>query len=299
MTIYDRSTGTCFTEQEYGGGLLRFLYGSVPGRILLRTVAAAPWFSRLRARYQKSSRSAKDVIPFAEQYGVDLTAWDGTHFRSFNDFFTRQLPEPFSPPEDPDVFPSVAEARLSLYAIEEDLTVPIKETVYTLAELTGDRGTGDGPDLSVFAGGTCLVFRLAVSDYHRYLYPDDGELVSSVHLPGQLHTVRPIAAKYRVYARNTRDVSVLKTDHFGTVLMAEVGAMLVGHIVNHPLPGARRFTALSEKGLFEFGGSTIVVLTGPDVRFDDDLWRETALGREVKVKPGEPLGKRLPDSDCK
>ena len=51
---------------------------------------------------------------------------------------------------------------------------------------------------------------------------------------------------------------MLHTDNFGDVVQAEVGAMMVGRIVNHDAAGEIRRGM--EKGMFEFGGSTIVLL---------------------------------------
>lgn len=53
---------------------------------------------------------------------------------------------------------------------------------------------------------------------------------------------------------------IIKTKEFGTILMMEVGAMMVGRITNHEaVPGY--VTRGEEKGYFEFGGSTIILLT--------------------------------------
>ena len=103
--------------------------------------------------------------------------------------------------------------------------------------------------------------------------------------------MRPVSERYRVYARNARSVSILDTDHFGPLLTVEVGAMLVGHIVEHPLPNIT-FDALQEKGYFEFGGSTVLLVTGPNVTIDTDLLEASARGDEVKVRLGEPVGRK-------
>ena len=118
-----------------------------------------------------------------------------------------------------------------------------------------------------------------------------GRLVRRYFIPGELHTVRPVSERYRVYARNARSVSILDTDHFGPLLTVEVGAMLVGHIVEHPLPNIT-FDALQEKGYFEFGGSTVLLVTGPNVTIDTDLLEASARGDEVKVRLGEPVGRK-------
>jgi Phosphatidylserine decarboxylase len=307
MAVIDRRTGLEIPESGFGGGALDFLYGNVFGRILLKYVAAAPWFSRWRGGRRDRPESKDDILPFLEENRIDLSdggfgpGWQADGFATFNEFFTRQrdygayyaalrehglLADPASEREE---LPAVADARLSVWPVGPDLAVPVKQSVYTLKELVGQRA--HDIDLTPFEGGHCLVFRLGVDDYHRYVFPDSGRLVRRYFIPGELHTVRPVSERYRVYARNARSVSILDTDHFGPLLTVEVGAMLVGHIVEHPLPNIT-FDALQEKGYFEFGGSTVLLVTGPNVTIDTDLLEASARGDEVKVRLGEPVGRK-------
>ena len=70
----------------------------------------------------------------------------------------------------------------------------------------------------------------------------------------------------------------------------EVGAMLVGRIVNYH--GERAVKRGEEKGMFEFGGSTIVMLFEKDrIEIDSDILRNSANGDETIVKYGEKIGK--------
>lgn len=307
MAVIDRRTGLEIPESGFGGGALDFLYGNVFGRILLKYVAAAPWFSRWRGGRRDRPESKDDILPFLEENRIDLSdggfgpGWQADGFATFNEFFTRQrdygayyaalrehglLADPASERAE---LPAVADARLSVWPVGPDLAVPVKQSVYTLKELVGQRA--HDIDLTPFEGGHCLVFRLGVDDYHRYVFPDSGRLVRRYFIPGELHTVRPVSERYRVYARNARSVSILDTDHFGPLLTVEVGAMLVGHIVEHPLPNIT-FDALQEKGYFEFGGSTVLLVTGPNVTIDTDLLDASARGDEVKVRLGEPVGRK-------
>ena len=307
MAVIDRRTGLEIPESGFGGGALDFLYGNVFGRILLKYVAAAPWFSRWRGGRRDRPESKDDILPFLEENRIDLSdggfgpGWQADGFATFNEFFTRQrdygayyaalrehglLADPAS---ERGELPAVADARLSVWPVGPDLAVPVKQFVYTLKELVGQRA--HDIDLTPFEGGHCLVFRLGVDDYHRYVFPDSGRLVRRYFISGELHTVRPVSERYRVYARNARSVSILDTDHFGPLLTVEVGAMLVGHIVEHPLPNIT-FDALQEKGYFEFGGSTVLLVTGPNVTIDTDLLEASARGDEVKVRLGEPVGRK-------
>ena len=80
---------------------------------------------------------------------------------------------------------------------------------------------------------------------------------------------------------------------FGIITQVEIGALLVGKIVNH---NTHMFSRLEEKGYFEFGGSTIVLLLQHGkVRMDSDLIENSENGYETIVRMGERIGKcKLP-----
>ena len=90
--------------------------------------------------------------------------------------------------------------------------------------------------------------------------------------------------------QNTRTVTMLHTENFGTMLQIEVGAMFVGKIVNHP--HGKCVARGIEKGYFEFGGSTILLLVPQDIAIDSDILEKTREGVETKVTLGEKIGKR-------
>ena len=135
-----------------------------------------------------------------------------------------------------------------------------------------------------------MIFRLEVNDYHRYCYIDSGVKSRNYRIDGELHTVNPIAlGHYNIYKRNSREWTVLRTENFGDVTQIEVGAMFVGRIVNHHEKS--RIRRGEEKGFFEFGGSTIVLLTERDrVEIDPDIMQNSADGFETVVKCGEKIG---------
>lgn len=134
-----------------------------------------------------------------------------------------------------------------------------------------------------------MIFRLEVDDYHRYCYIDSGTKTENTFINGELHTVNPIALEhYNIYKRNCREYTVLHTENFGDVVQVEVGAMMVGRIVNRH--GAAEVVRGEEKGKFEFGGSTIVLLVQEDmIRIDDDILRNSAENIETVVKYGEKV----------
>ena len=76
------------------------------------------------------------------------------------------------------------------------------------------------------------------------------------------------------------------------VVQVEVGAMMVGRICNHH--SEYRFNRGEEKGMFQFGGSTIVLIFEENsVVPDEDILANTASGYETVVKYGEKIGKKM------
>ena len=280
MTVADRRTGALVTEPQFGDTGLRLLYGW-PGLLpLVNAVFAQRWFSSLLAWPATWRRSADRIPAFVAAHGVSLDDTEPRTYASFADFFTRAF-RPGARPVDPDLRRLIApaDARLLVYPVTERLTVQAKGFTYTVADLLGR------PVLAGDAPAWCLVFRLTVSDVHRYCFMDDCTVRDTVSVPGKLHTVGPWSAgRVRVLAENHRVVTRLTTRGFGDMTVIEVGAMLVGRIVNHPVREARRG---QEKGFFAYGGSTIVVLTTAVPDADIVVW--SARGIETRVRQGEGI----------
>lgn len=163
----------------------------------------------------------------------------------------------------------------------------IKDISYSIEELTQSDKLAE-----VFAGGQLLVFRLAVDDYHRYCYVDNGDKSQNYRIRGAFHTVNPAACEnVPVYKENERVISMLKSENFGLVMMMEVGAMMVGRIINYDGPSYVEKGA--EKGMFQFGGSTVVLAFRRDaVEIDRDILLNSQQGIETKVRYGEKIGLR-------
>ena len=105
-----------------------------------------------------------------------------------------------------------------------------------------------------------------------------------------LHTVNPVANDhYPIYKENSREYSILHSEHLSDVLMMEVGALLVGKIVNHH--NRARVMRGEEKGYFQFGGSTVVLLLQEGrARIDDDILENSRENIETIVRMGERIG---------
>jgi phosphatidylserine decarboxylase len=133
---------------------------------------------------------------------------------------------------------------------------------------------------------------LRVYDYHRFYFIDDGRLKSSKRIRGFLDSVNTNVTGKFTLSSNYREVSILQTVNFDDIVFAEVGAMLVGAV--RQTNSSMSFKRGEEKGYFEFGGSTIVLLLKKGiVEIDEDILKMSVRGIEVKVKVGERIGKKL------
>ena len=266
------------------GAALRFLYHTRLGRLLLKPLCARP-LSRLCGRFLDSTLSKPLIAPFVRKNGIRLEDFFSDNFRCFNDCFSRRIRPELRPVDpSPDALVAPCDGLLSVYPIQKDTVIPAKQSMYTINDLLG----GD-PAAARFEGGTCLVFRLCVNHYHRYCYPDGGRPLRRGFIPGELHTVRPIALEQLpVFVRNCREYALLETDHLGTVAQIEVGAMLVGKIANHPAP--ERFERGDEKGMFLYGGSTVILLIEPGrIHIPKEAFVLSAEEREIPVCMGERI----------
>lgn len=282
--IADRN-GNITEENSVQDRFLAWMYGHMSGRILLRPLVC-PAFSRVGGRLLNTRLSALFIRLFIRAGSIDMSQYEKRKYLSYNDFFTRKLlPGARKVSDAPDSFISPCDSRLSVYEISDTCAVDIKYTRYSVASLLRDRKLAEE-----YAGGYIWVFRLCVDDYHRYIYVDNGTISQSHHIAGVLHTVNPAANDiYPIYKENTREYSLLESEHFGTILQMEVGALLVGKIQNHCLSGSVKRG--QEKGNFAFGGSTIILMTKKDaVCPDADILHNSARGIETRVLLGEQIG---------
>lgn len=267
--------------------ILRFLYKSKAGRALLN-ILIKPEISKAAGYFMDSVLSVPLIRPFIKLNHIDMSDYVKCSYNSFNEFFTRRIKEgrrSFSK-EKYDLC-SPCDSKLSVYRITDDAEFMIKDTHYNMKSLTGSSKLTE-----YFKDGYLCVFRLSVDDYHRYAYIDNGKKTKNYHIQGFFHTVNPVAGEeFPVYKENTREFSLLKSENFGRVLMMEVGAMLVGRIVNND--GETYVSRGQEKGRFEYGGSTVILaFEKAMIDIDEEILNNTKWGFETRVRMGECIGKR-------
>lgn len=266
--------------------LLEFIYGHTMTRMMIKPFLASG-ISDIVGKILNSKVSRVLISPFIKKNKIDMSVYEEKNYVSYNDFFTRKIKkEKRLIDEREEVLISPCDGKVLICPIEKNGLFLIKQTQYTIKTLLRDEKLAER-----FYGGNAYIIRLTVDDYHRYCYVADGVKSPQRKIKGVFHTVNPIANDYvPVYKMNTREYCLLKTEQFGTVLMMEVGALLVGKIQNQE-QGAAKVLRGEEKGRFEFGGSTIVLLTEPQkVRPDEILIKNSEQGWETLVKLGEKLG---------
>jgi phosphatidylserine decarboxylase len=265
--------------------LLKRLYGNAFGRMLLKLLTR-PFLSRIVGWFLSTRLSCGFIKRFVRKHNIDMTQFEPVEYRSYNEFFSRKIrPEVRPVDTDPKHLISPCDSKLTALPITPDSVLTLKNTDYTVSSLLHSDALAKD-----YVGGYALIFRLTVDDYHRYCYVADGQKEANIFIRGVLHTVNPIANDYYpIYKENSREYSILHTREFDDIVMMEVGALLVGKIVNHHQQA--QVLRGQEKGFFQFGGSTVVLLfKAGAIAPDADILKNSAEGAETIVRYGEKVG---------
>lgn len=296
IVYVDRMTGQKQVEKIYKGKALNLLYGDGwLGRLIrplfLSLFSKSPFFSILYGKLQKRGSSVKKIVPFIKKFNVDSSEFllPISAFTSFNDFFVRKLKievRPIAPCKDAVVMP--ADGRYFFYQdISQCDGFVVKGKKFNLADLLKD------PALAAqYEGGSMVIARLCPSDYHRFHFPCDCIPAATRLINGWYYSVNPIAIRknLEIFTQNKRTVCELKTDNFGKILYLEIGATSVGSIRETYIPDTFQPKG-AEKGYFEFGGSSLILLFAKgSIHFDDDLLQATEAGYEIRCLMGQRMG---------
>ena len=288
--IWNRARASLETEEVYGGSAMKLFYDSRLGRIFLDQLLTKPWLSKAYGSLQSSSISRCKIAPFIKQFGIDMNEFEDRPFQDFNDFFTRKFrPGARNFSQDLTKMPAFCEGRyLALPRLSREGNIPVKG--FRLETPTLFNGSSWE---NTFLGGSGFIARLCPVDYHRYHFPDSGRKRESFRAHGPLHSVNPMALEARPEAlfTNERQITILETDNFGKLAYIEVGALMVGKIVESHR--AEQFQRGDEKGYFLFGASTVILLAEPGrIQIDQEILDKSAQGIETLVKLGEPIARK-------
>ncbi|XP_057803944.1 phosphatidylserine decarboxylase proenzyme 3-like isoform X3 [Salvia miltiorrhiza] len=252
--------------------------------------------SEKQGRKMDSPESAKDIEKFIclfkDQINLSEIKYPLEHFKTFNEFFIRELKpgaRPITNAERDDVAVSAADSRLMAFETAEDsMRFWIKGRKFSVQGLLGTEVCSDA-----FSDGTLVIFRLAPQDYHHFHFPVSGTIEKFVEIPGCLYTVNPIAvnSKYcNVFTENKRVVSTISTKEFGKVAFVAIGATMVGSI-NFTKKEGDYVKKGDEFGYFSFGGSTVICVFEKDtIKIDNDLLENSSRHLETLVSVGMQLG---------
>ncbi|MCJ8347111.1 phosphatidylserine decarboxylase [bacterium] len=290
----NRENSKLTQEVVLGEEALRFCYESSLGQFLLENFIKYPIVSKLYGLYQDTQMSSHKIPAFIQTLGIDesITEKPTCDYKTFNEYFSRKLKKSARPlVEDENVLCMPGDGRLTLFPKLSDKRVfSIKGNSFSLKDFLQSERLADQYD-----DGAMVILRLCPADYHRFHFPCDGEIGSSKRIQGVLYSVNPLAIEKipDLFAQNERQFSCLKSNLFGDILMGEVGATMVGKIVQNYKANSM-IKKGDEKGYFVFGGSTIVMLFEKDrIQFCDDLLQYNTMGHETLVKMGTALGKSL------
>ncbi|MFA9388482.1 MAG: phosphatidylserine decarboxylase [Prolixibacteraceae bacterium] len=289
IQYYERDSRRIKKEKVAGERWLKWLYYNPIGEASLWAFAKRKLVSSIYGNRMDRTSSAKKIPAFIEDFDVDMSEAQKQEFSNFNDFFTRKLTADARPIDTSAIsVVSPAEGKILAYADIRNSDFIIKGYRFDVATFL------DNPELAQkYHDGALLVIRLAPFDYHRFHFPISGNISQSKKIDGDYYSVNPFALrkKAEIFCLNKREYTILSNSLFGDVVMAEVGATMVGSI--EQTFNQSTVNKGEEKGYFKFGGSTVVLLFEKNkIRIDEDLLINTAQGYETTVKIGERIGEQ-------
>ena len=287
IQYYERESGLLKTEKIAGEKWLVWLYNNPIGEATLWTFAKRKLVSSIYGKMMDRTSSAKKIQPFIEDFDIDMSGVQEQEFKNFNDFFTRKLKDNVRPIDTSfNTVVSPADGKILAYANISNSDFIIKGFRFNVSSFLGN------PVLAQkYNDGAVLIIRLAPTDYHRFHFPVSGNLIPNKKIDGDYYSVNPFALrkKAEIFCLNKREYTIISNPLFGDVIIAEVGATMVGSIIQ--TYKGRTVKKGEEKGYFKFGGSTVVLLFEKSkICVDKDILINTANGYETTVKMGERIG---------
>ncbi|KPK32626.1 MAG: hypothetical protein AMS24_03650 [Chlamydiae bacterium SM23_39] len=293
IIIFNRKTKKLEKEKIYGKKVLLFLYKkNIFSKFFLYLISNFTLFSKIFALFKKKKFSKKKIYSFIKTFEIDKEEFTKKieDFSSFRDFFIREIkkrkisnnPKEVIIPADGRylVFPNINEAD-GFY---------VKGEKFNLYSFLKDKKLSEK-----YTNGAMAIGRLAPSDYHRFHFPVDCFATKEKIINGYLYSVNPIAIKknIKIFEENKRILTILKSDIFKEILFIEIGATNVGSIIE-TFKGENFYKKGDEKGYFDLGGSSIVIIFEENIiKFEKDLIENSKNKIETKTLMGEILGKSI------
>jgi phosphatidylserine decarboxylase len=285
LPVWDRKNGRLIQEFMTDSAAT---YESRPHRSLANLLQSHPAYDWLISLYQNTRLSARKIEPFIRKHKIDMAEFEPGPYSTYAEFFDRRFrPGARTFPKEPRIAGAFAEARYFGWTmVRPDQNFPIKGYSLDANELLGSAEYA-----RLFKGGSVILARLSPVDYHHLHYFDAGTTIGHESLGKRLWTVNKNALQndHEILFRNERKVQLLQTTNFGLIGFVEVGALSVGRIVQiHPLK--EPFQRGTEKSVFRFGGSAVVVFGEPGAWTpSEDILRNTSNSVETLVRLGEEI----------
>lgn len=224
----------------------------------------------------------------------DFEPSDLSKYECFEDFFVRKHrpgARPIFAKDDPTKAVVVADCRVVVYpTVAETQKLWIKGHNFTIANLIQDDKLAQ-----TWADGAIASFRLSPQDYHRYHSPVKGTIRWFKQISGQYYQVDPLCLQSDVdiLTENSRCCVCIDSKEFGKVLFVAIGATEVGTVdINAKCRTEGSEVEKGEEiGLFQFGGSSIIVAFEKGrIQFDQDLLEVSQRRVMMDVEVGMSLG---------
>lgn len=175
-------------------------------------------------------------------------------------------------PQDDTAVVSPADARVLVGSLDEVSCLSIKTKFFTYDELLAKDSW-----ITAFEKGDFALFRLTPDKYHYNHTPVAGVVRDFYEIQGDRHSCNPsaVVAAITPYSKNKRVVTIIDTDvprgtAVGLVAMLEIGALMVGEVVQcysqdryenpRPIELGMFLCKGAPKSLYRPGGSTDALL---------------------------------------
>ena len=292
ITIYDRYKKTLVTERVFAARFLSWMYNTTPGSWTTTLLIRQKFVTQFYGWLHKRSCSRRKIKSFVEKLNVNVSEalQPSESFRSFNDFFIREIDMSRRPiNQNSNVCVAPVDGRvLAFPRVDGAKTFRIKRSTFNLQRFLANTALAGR-----FEGGSMVICRLYLSDYHHVHFPDSGIPKTPTSISGKYQASGPYSLMRAIpfYTENHRMVTLFDSDNFGEIAIVEIGALTVGSISQRFQPGVH-VTRGEKKGFFELGGSTVVLLFQPGViHLDEDLCSNTEKEIETYVRLGDSIGK--------
>ena len=173
IKFYNRKTKKYEIEKVAGSTYLKWTYTSPVGMRLLELIVKKKFFSKLYGFFCDTKISKKKIPSFINDFGIDISICEKKldEFESFNDFFTRKFTSEARYIDSlSSSLISFGDGKLVAYdSIDLNKLIQIKGYTYSFNKIIDESNI-----VSKFSEGTCLILRLAPTDYHRFHFIDNG-----------------------------------------------------------------------------------------------------------------------------